>query len=129
MTEDIKIVIIEDEPDTVEMFAEMMHLSGYQVLKVYGGVEAVETIRTEQLDVVVLDMMMPDVSGMDVLRAMHADPELADIPVVIVSAMSLPKDIRRGLDAGAAAYLTKPVSFQKLRETVDAALRAASDNR
>ncbi|MBC8504276.1 MAG: response regulator [Anaerolineales bacterium] len=120
-----KIVIIEDEPDTVEMFAEMMRLNGFKVLKSYGGALAVALIAEEKPDVVVLDMMMPDLPGLDVMSQIRDNPELANIPVIIVSAMSMPQDIQAGMDAGAAAYLTKPVTYQQLSMAVEKTLQAA----
>lgn len=113
------IVVVEDEPDTAEMFAEMMRLLGYQVYKSFGGVRAIDMIADKKPSAVLLDLMMPDLSGLEVLRFMRRDPRLAGIPVVIVSAKCLPSDIKRGLDAGASAYLTKPVSFADLKETVE----------
>lgn len=117
-----KIIIVEDEPDTAEMFAEMMRLSGYEVLKSYGGALAMELIRTQNPDAVVLDIMMPDVSGLDVLSNLRRDAQLARIPIIVVSAKSLPSDIKDGLEAGAQVYLTKPVSFMDLREAVETAI-------
>ena len=119
------VVIVEDEPDTAEMFAEMMRLSGYSVLKSYGGAPAIALIAKEHPDAVVLDVMMPDLSGLDVLRIMRSDPNLAKIPVVVVSAKSLASDIKDGLDAGASVYLTKPVTYQDLNEAVGKAMKAA----
>jgi CheY-like chemotaxis protein len=122
MTERKPIVIVEDEPDTAEMFAEMMRLLGYQVYKSFGGIRAIDLIAEKRPLVVVLDLMMPDLSGLEVLRFMRRDPRLANIPVVIVSAKSLPSDIRRGLDAGASFYLTKPVAFADLRLAIESAV-------
>ena len=119
VTEKKTIVVVEDEPDTAEMFAEMMRLLGYQVYKSFGGVRAIDMIADKKPSVVLLDLMMPDLSGLEVLRFMRRDPRLAGIPVVIVSAKGLPSDIKRGLEAGASAYLTKPVAFADLRETVE----------
>ncbi len=118
-----KVVIIEDEPDTVEMFAEMMRLNGYTVLKSYGGTPAITLIAEEKPDAIVLDMMMPDLSGLDVLHQIRDNPELADIPVIIVSAKSMPQDIQAGLEAGASAYLTKPVTYQQLSQAVQKTLK------
>ncbi len=123
MTEHKPIVIVEDEPDTAEMFAEMMRLLGYQVFKSLGGIRAIDLIAEKRPLVVVLDLMMPDLSGLEVLRFMRRDPRLANIPVIIVSAKSLPSDIRKGLDAGASSYLTKPVSFEDLRVAVESAAK------
>ncbi len=120
-----KVVVVEDEPDTAEMFAEMMRLSGYQVFKCYGGAAAMELIGEHKPDAVVLDVMMPDLSGLDVLRKMRQDPEMVDIPVVVASAKSLPSDIQAGLDAGASAYLTKPVTYQEFSQAVQKTIDAA----
>mgnify|MGYP006291240581 CR=1 FL=1 len=120
-----KVVIVEDEPDTAEMFAEMMRLSGYQVYKSYGGVAALALIDEHKPDAVVLDVMMPDLSGLDVLRQMRQNPEMADIPVVVASAKSLPTDIQAGLDAGASVYLTKPVTYQEFSQAVQQTIDAA----
>ena len=125
-TEPKKIVIVEDEPDTAEMFAEMMRLSGHHVLKSYGGTPAIALISHELPDVVVLDVMMPDLSGLEVLRFIRRDPRLEQIPVIVVSAKSLPSDIKDGLDAGANAYLTKPVAFQDLNSAVRQVIEAAA---
>jgi len=123
MTELKKIVVIEDEPDTAEMFAEMMRLSGYQVVKSFGGSRAIKLIAEEKPAAVVLDLMMPDLSGLDVIRYMRRDPRLAQIPVVVVSAKGLPSDVREGMEAGAAYYLTKPVAYQDLKAAVENAVQ------
>lgn len=117
-----KIVIIEDEPDTAEMYAEMMRISGYQVEISFGGSSAVSKIAAYQPAAVVLDLMMPDVSGLDVLHNLKAEPSLSNIPVIIVSAKSMPEEIDEGLNAGAIAYLTKPVSFSALKKAIDEAV-------
>lgn len=119
------IVVVEDEPDTAEMFAEMMRLSGYQVIKSYGGAAAMALIAREKPAAVVLDVMMPDLSGLDVLRFIRNDPNLAAIPVIVVSAKSLTSDIKHGLDAGASVYLTKPVAYMDLKAAVENAIRTA----
>jgi DNA-binding response OmpR family regulator len=113
------IVVVEDEPDTAEMFAEMMRLLDYQVFQSHSGVRAIDLIADRKPAVVLLDVMMPDLSGLEVLHFMRRDPRLAGIPVIIVSAKGLPSDIKKGLDAGASLYLTKPVSFIDLRTAVE----------
>jgi len=121
MTEKM-ILIIEDEEDAAELFAEMMRVSGFRVLKTSSSAPAISMISSEKPDLVILDIMMPDVSGLDILRQMRASPELKTIPVVVVSAKSMPADIRDGLAAGASTYITKPVGFLELREAVTNAL-------
>jgi len=119
------VMIIEDEADAAEMFAEMMRVNGFRVLKMYSSTPAIPMITTEKPDVVILDIMMPDISGLEVLRYMRREPDLSNIPVIVVSAKSMPGDIKNGLDAGASLYLTKPVGFLDLKEAVDKVLGKA----
>ena len=114
------VIVVEDEPDAAEMFAEMMRVTGFNVIQLFSSTPAISTITAEQPDLVILDIMMPDVSGLEVLRYMRRDPALKDIPVILVSAKSMPADIQEGLDAGASNYLTKPVGFLELKEAVEA---------
>ncbi|MCS6994630.1 MAG: response regulator [Anaerolineales bacterium] len=120
------VVVVEDETDAAEMFAEMMRVSGFRVLKSYSSGPAINLIANEQPDVVILDVMMPDVSGLEVLKYMRRKPELAHIPVIVVSAKSLPGDIQTGLEAGASVYLTKPVGFLDLKQAVEQVLQRSS---
>ena len=120
------VLIIEDEEDAAELFAEMMRVSGFRVLKTSSSTPALTLISTEKPDIVILDIMMPEVSGLDILRQMRRDPALARVPVVVVSAKSMPADIRNGMEAGASTYLTKPVGFLDLKEAVEQALGNSS---
>ena len=120
------VLIIEDEVDAADMFAEMMRVSGYRVLKTSSSTPAFTMMSTEKPDVVILDIMMPDISGLDILRQMRKNPELAGIPVVVVSAKSMPADIKLGMEAGAFIYLTKPVGFVELKEAIERALGGSS---
>jgi DNA-binding response OmpR family regulator len=113
------VMIIEDEPDAAELFAEMMRIGGFRVLKMYSSTPAIPMIARERPDVIILDIMLPDISGLEVLRFMRREPELVDIPVIVVSAKSMPSDILNGLEAGASMYLTKPVSFRELKSAVE----------
>ena len=116
------VLIIEDEADAAELFAEMMRVSGFRVLKTSSSAPALSLVASEKPDLVILDIMMPEVSGLDILREMRQDPGLAGIPVVVVSAKSMPADIKTGMEAGASTYLTKPVGFLELKEAVERAL-------
>ncbi len=116
------VLIVEDEEDAAELFAEMMRVSGFRVLKTSSSAPAISIMNAEKPDVVILDIMMPEVSGLDILRQMRVDPGLSSIPVVVVSAKSMPADIKNGMEAGASTYLTKPVGFFDLKEAVERAL-------
>ncbi len=117
------VVVVEDETDAAEMFAEMMRVSGFRVLKSYSSTPAISIITRELPDIVILDVMMPDVSGLEVLKYMRREPALAEIPVIVVSAKSMPGDIKTGLEAGASVYLTKPVGFLDLKQAVEKVLQ------
>jgi two-component system, OmpR family, phosphate regulon response regulator PhoB len=116
------VVVVEDEADAAEMFAEMMRVTGFRVLKSYSSTPAISIIANEVPDIVILDVMMPDVSGLEVLKFMRREPKLVNIPVIVVSAKSMPSDIKIGLEAGASVYLTKPVGFLDLKQAVEKAM-------
>jgi len=120
------VLIIEDEEDAAELFAEMMRISGFRVLKTSKSAPAIAMMNADKPDIVLLDIMMPEVSGLDILRQMRRDPNLANIPVIMVTAKSMPADIKNGMEAGASTYLTKPVGFQELKEAVERTLGATS---
>jgi len=127
-TELKKIIIVEDQPAAADLFEEMLTTKGqYEVIKIHSSTGALSVIQAEQPDAVLLDIMMPDVSGLEVLRFMRREPALQQIPVVIVSAKTLPVDIRAGMQAGATAYLTKPVDRERLCDTVERVIHAADD--
>lgn len=117
------VMIIEDEADAAELFSEMMRINGFRVIKMFSSAPAIPIIAQERPDVILLDVMMPDISGLEVLRYIRREPELASIPVIILSAKSMPGDIKTGLEAGASMYLTKPVGFQDLKQAVEKVLR------
>jgi len=130
MSQDQKtVIVVEDEPDAAELFAEMMRVSGFRVLKTYSSTPAISLIAKELPDVVILDIMMPDISGLEVLRFMRRETQLRDIPVIVVSARSMPSDIQEGLEAGATIYLTKPVGYLDLKQAVEQVMNEGqSDN-
>jgi chemotaxis family two-component system response regulator PixH len=118
------IIVVEDEQEAAEMFAEMMRVNGFRVLKASGSANAMNLISHESPAAIILDIMMPDISGLEVLRFMRREPKLANIPVIVVSAKSMPSDIQTGLNAGASVYLTKPVGYLDLKEAVEKVLGA-----
>ncbi|MBN1304413.1 MAG: response regulator [Anaerolineales bacterium] len=116
------VLIVEDEPAAAELFAEMMRVNDFNVVKSSGSTQAITIIKETRPDLVLLDIMMPDISGLEVLKFMQRDPNLQRIPVIVVSAKSMPQDIASSLDAGAAMYLTKPVGYLDLMKAVEKVL-------
>jgi len=121
-----KVLIIEDEEDAAELFAEMMRVSGFQVSITSKSKPAISIMNEDKPDLVLLDIMMPDVSGLDILREMRQDDNLSDVPVILITAKSMPADIKKGMEAGASTYLTKPVGFQELKDAVERTLGTAN---
>lgn len=119
------VMIIEDEPDAAEMFAEMMRVNDFRVLKMYSSAPAIPIIAQEKPDIIILDIMMSDISGLEVLRHLRREPDLLSIPVIVVSAKGMPSDIKTGIEAGASMYLIKPVGFLELKQAVEQVLTKA----
>jgi two-component system cell cycle response regulator DivK len=116
------ILVVEDEEETAELFSEMLKVSGFQVISSSQSQKAIDMVKEKPPNGIVLDIMLADISGLEVLRFVRQDPQLSQIPVVVVSAKGLPSDIKTAIEAGATAYLTKPVSYLDLTQTIEKAL-------
>ncbi len=112
------ILIVEDEPGTVEMYRIVLEIEGYRVVVAYSIASAIKALEKARPDLVLLDVVLRDSSGLDLCERIRGDLKLQDLPVVIVSNLDSPQDIKAGLAAGANAYLTKPVSQDELLETI-----------
>ncbi|HVN16490.1 MAG TPA: response regulator [Anaerolineales bacterium] len=117
-----KIMIAEDEPDIRELVAFTLRFAGYEVVTATNGEEAVQLAVKELPDLALMDVRMPRMTGYDACRAMKANPELKDIPVVFLSAKGQEAEIATGLEAGAEEYLLKPFAPDQLTERVRAIL-------
>ena len=118
-----KIVVIEDEPDIVEVISYNLKREGYNVLAVDRGDESINLIRNQSPSLIILDLMLPGMDGLSVCRQLKSDPIVNDIPVIIISAKGEESDIVVGLELGADDYLTKPFSPRELLARVKAVLR------
>ncbi|MFZ1040355.1 MAG: response regulator [Anaerolineales bacterium] len=117
-----KILIAEDEPDIRDLVAFTLRFAGYEVVAGNNGEEAVQLASREFPDLILLDVRMPRMTGYDACRAIKANPELKDIPVVFLSAKGQESEIQTGLDAGAEEYLLKPFAPDQLTDRVRAIL-------
>jgi two-component system alkaline phosphatase synthesis response regulator PhoP len=117
-----KILIAEDEPDIRDLVAFTLRFAGYEVVAANNGEEAVQTASRVSPDLILMDVRMPRMTGYDACRAMKANPELKDIPVVFLSAKGQESEIQTGLDAGAEEYLLKPFAPDQLTDRVRAIL-------
>jgi DNA-binding response OmpR family regulator len=113
-----KVLIADDEPNIVVSLEFMMKREGYEVVVARDGREALEAIRRERPRLVLLDAMMPGMSGFDVCEAVRADPEVRDTRILMLTAKGRETDVARGVGAGADAYVTKPFSTRELVQKV-----------
>jgi two-component system response regulator VicR len=121
MAEDAKrVVCVEDEPEMIDLVRLILGRKGFNVIGANGGIEGLETVRREKPDLVLLDLMMPDMDGWEVYQQMKADTELREIPVVVVTAKAQSIDKVLGLHiAKVDDYITKPFGPQELLESVE----------
>ena len=105
-----RILIVEDHPIIAELVETRLRIEGMEPIKCAGGREALDIIGTRPLDAVILDIMMPDVDGYEVLRYIRSQPGTRSLPVIFLTARSTPADIEKGLAMGANYYITKPFS-------------------
>ena len=125
MAERKKILCIEDEPEMIDLVRLILERKGFEVVGAVGGHEGLEVIRREIPDLILLDLMMPDVDGWEVYRQMKADEELKDIPVIVVTAKAQSIDKVLGLHiAKVKDYVTKPFGPQELLNSVEKVLSA-----
>ncbi|MBI4665307.1 MAG: hybrid sensor histidine kinase/response regulator [Nitrospinae bacterium] len=117
------ILAVDDDESNLLMLKRPLTKEGYLLITAMSGPDALEILRSRPVDVVLLDWMMPEMTGLEVLRAIKADPALSLIPVIMVTARSGPEDLKEGLDTGANDYLRKPVDRMELLARVKAALR------
>lgn len=109
-----KILIVDDEPNIVISLEFLMRREGFEVSIARDGEEALAHIRAERPDLVLLDVMMPKVNGFEVCQAVRADPELADLRILMLTAKGREAEIAKGLALGADAYVPKPFSTRDL---------------
>jgi len=117
------ILVVDDEKDIVELVAYNLEREGYQIAKAYDGHQALRYIRENQPDLVILDLMLPGISGLEICRLIRKKPETEGLPIIMLTAKSDSVDKIMGLEIGADDYLTKPFNVRELLARVRAVLR------
>ncbi|HEY8724579.1 MAG TPA: response regulator [Gaiellaceae bacterium] len=118
------LLVADDDEDILALVQLRLSRSGFEVIVARDGEEALRLAQERHPDLAVLDWMMPKSSGLEVLRAIRANPDTTDIPVVLLTARASETDVQEGLDAGADDYIAKPFSPQELAARVHSILDA-----
>jgi len=113
-----KVLIVDDDPDVLRLICLSLKIEGFETIEVTDALQAHLLIEQENPDLIVLDIMMPYISGWEFLKVLRSNPETASIPVVILSAKAQQADMAYGNTLGATTYVTKPFSPEELAETI-----------
>jgi len=124
-----KILIVDDDLESLKLIGLMLQRRGYQITAAQGGAQALSKAESEQPDLVILDVMMPDMDGYEVTRRMRANDKTTHIPIIMFTAKTLVGDKVAGFQAGADDYLTKPIHPAELSSRVEAVLLRSSRTR
>ncbi|KAA0226311.1 MAG: Alkaline phosphatase synthesis transcriptional regulatory protein PhoP [Fimbriimonadales bacterium] len=123
----VKILVCDDERSIVRLIQVNLERQGWQVVTAYDGKEGLEKIKSEKPDIVVLDVMMPYMDGFEVLKTLRRDPEMQNLPVVMLTAKAQDKDVFEGYHYGADVYLTKPFNPMELVTFIKRIIQGGDD--
>ncbi len=123
------VLVVDDQPDNVFILQDRLEREGFTVLTAYDGQTCIAKAAEEQPDLILLDVMMPGLSGFDVCRQLTKSPETKLIPVIMVTALTDAEDMKEGLQAGAYDYIKKPFNRVELIARVNSALRFSESNK
>ncbi len=117
------ILVVDDNPDMVTIVKTILEIKGYGVQSAYNGLEVFNLLQEQKSDLILLDIMMPQMDGLEVLTRLKENPDTASIPVILLSAKVLDEDIRVGYKLGADEYITKPFTRTQLMTSINRFLR------
>ncbi len=123
-----KILLADDNKIAVDTLSDYLQFKGYDVIIAYDGLEAVNQAREKKPDLIIMDIQMPGVDGLEAIRRIRADANLADIPIIALTALAMPGDKERCLAAGAIAYYSKPYSLRQLVAAIKTKLNGEERN-
>lgn len=112
------VLIVEDNELNMKLFHDLLEAHGYSTLQTRNGIEALELARSHRPDLILMDIQLPEVSGLEVTKWIKEDDELKTIPVIAVTAFAMKGDEERIRQGGCEAYISKPISVVKFLETV-----------
>ncbi|BAU89603.1 polar differentiation response regulator [Methylorubrum populi] len=112
------VLIVEDNELNMKLFDDLLEAHGYATLKTANGIEAIELARAHHPDLILMDIQLPEVSGLEVTKWLKDDDDLRNIPVIAITAFAMKGDEERIREGGCEAYLSKPISVAKFLATV-----------
>jgi two-component system, cell cycle response regulator DivK len=112
------VLIVEDNELNMKLFNDLLRAHGYETVQSRNGLDGIELARKHRPALILMDIQLPEVSGIDVIRWLKEDDELKSIPVIAITAFAMKGDEERIRDSGCEAYLSKPISVSKFLETV-----------
>jgi CheY-like chemotaxis protein len=112
------ILLIEDTREVVMMLVDYLEMAGYKMVTAQDGVDGLEQAKLTHPDLILMDIQMPRMDGFEATQNLRNDPEFKDIPIVALTALAMPNDRQRCLDAGMDEYLSKPVNLKALTKTI-----------
>ena len=118
-----RILVVDDHEDNIELLRARLLARGYEVQAAWDGEEALACVHASPPDLILLDVMMPKIDGIEVVRRIKRDTSLPFIPIIMQTALETTEDKVEGLDAGADDYITKPINFAELEARVKSLLR------
>lgn len=114
-----KILVVEDNPTNIILFQDVLESRGYTVSLAKTGYEAFEQVEKERPDVILMDIHLPGIDGLSVIKSIRSTPAYADIQIIGISAFAMESDIQAALEAGCNGYITKPISIRTFIEEVE----------
>ena len=118
-----RVLVIDDEDHMRRLIRRQLERAGFEVLQASSAKEGLRILRESKPDAVTVDLMMPEVGGLQLLEEKNADPGIRDVPALVLTAVGWPEDLERAVELGARAVLLKPFSQQELAEAVEALVR------
>ena len=109
-----KILVVDDEPELLQLLRYVLEAAGFSVVVASDGRQALEQVQKEHPDLVLCDVVMPELNGFETVQALRHKPETRFLPILMLSARGQAQDVQRALDAGADGYVTKPFSYREL---------------
>jgi two-component system cell cycle response regulator DivK len=118
-----RILIVEDNQINLTLLKQLLKAHGYEVLETPEGLQALDVARDEQPDLILMDIRLPDISGLDVTRLLKQDDQTKTIPIITVTALVSPEYEKKGLESGCDAYIAKPITLDKFLRTIESFLK------